>query len=59
MNDKQIKKMYSGIVISDVISYIDAHQKEYKKFLENESKEEKNELHKTKQSKKTINKVSS
>ena len=62
MNDKQLKKFCSGISVSDVISYIDAHKKEYQKFLELEKKEsedEKNELHKIKQSKKTINTISS
>ena len=49
MNDKQLKKFCSGISISDVISYIDTHKKEYQKFLELEKKEsedEKHELHK-------------
>lgn len=62
MNDKQLKKLCSGISVSDVISYIDAHKKEYQKFLELEKKEsedEKNELHKTKQSKKTNDTISS
>ena len=32
MNDKQLNKICSGISVSDVISYIDAHKKEYQKF---------------------------
>lgn len=62
MNDKQLKKFCSGISISDVISYIDTHKKEYQKFLELEKKEsedKKNEFHKIKQSKKTSNTISS
>ena len=62
MNDKQLNKICSGISVSDVISYIDAHKKEYQKFLKLEKKEsevEKHELHKTKQSKKTNNTISS
>lgn len=58
MNDKQHKKFCSGISVSDVISYIDDHKKEYQKFLElekEESEAEKNELHKIKQSKNTNN----
>lgn len=38
MNDKQIKQFSSCILISDVISYIDAHKKEYEKFLKSENK---------------------
>lgn len=58
MNDKQLKKFCSGILISDVISYIDAHPKEYEQFIKDiKKKEEKNELHKIKQSKKTINTI--
>lgn len=60
MSDKQLKKLCTGISVSDVISYIDAHKKEYQKFLESEKKESeeiKNELHKTKQQKKTNDKI--
>lgn len=62
MNDKQLKKFCSGISVNDVISYIDAHKKEYQKFLElekKESEEKKNGLHKVRQSKKTSNTISS
>ena len=60
MNDKQLKKICSGILISDVISYVNAHQKEYKKFIKDEEKkseDEKNELHKNKQQKKASNTI--
>lgn len=36
MSDKQIKQFSSCILISDVISYIDTHKKEYEKFLKAE-----------------------
>ena len=39
MNDKQLNKISSSISVSDVISYIDTHKKEYQKFLELEKKE--------------------
>ena len=58
MNDKQLKMFCSGILISDVISYIDAHPKEYEQYIKKEQKkEDKNEVYKNKQSKKTINSV--
>lgn len=38
MNDKQIKQFISFVLISDVISYIDAHKKEYEQFLKDEIK---------------------
>lgn len=38
MNDKQIKQFSSCILISDVISYIDTHKKEYERFLKLENK---------------------
>lgn len=58
MNDKMVKMFCSGILISDVISYIEKHPKEYEQYIKREQKkEEKNELHKSKQSEKTINSV--
>ncbi len=49
MNDKLLKMFCSGISISDVISYIDAHPKEYEQFVKEEQaekkKEEKHEIH--------------
>lgn len=58
MNDKLLKKFCSGILISDVISYIDAHPKEYEQYIKKEQKkEDKNALYKNKQSKKAINSV--
>lgn len=62
MSDKQLKKLCTGISVSDVISYIDAHKKEYQKFLEfekKESEEKNNVLRKTKQQKKTNDKIQS
>ena len=50
MNDKLLKKFCSGILISDVISYIDAHPKEYEQYIKKEQKkEDKNALYKSKQ----------
>lgn len=58
MDDKQIKMFASSILVSDVISYIDNHKKEYKKFLKKElenqikikqRKGEKNEIRKYQQ----------
>lgn len=58
MNDKQLKMFCSGILISDVISYIDAHPKEYEQYIKKEQKkEDKNAVYKNKQSKKTIKSV--
>ena len=58
MNGKQLKMFCSGILISDVISYIDAHPKEYEQYIKKEQKKEvKNAVYKNKQSKKTINSV--
>lgn len=60
MSDKQLKMFCSGISISDVISYIDAHPKEYEQFVKEEKKkEEQNEVHKIKQSKKTNDSIQS
>ena len=36
MSDKQIRQFSSSILISDIISYIDSHQKEYEEFLKEE-----------------------
>ena len=43
MNDKILKMFCSGILISDVISYIDAHPKEYEQFVKEEQSEQKEE----------------
>lgn len=59
MNDKILKMFCSGILISDVISYIDAHPKEYEQFVKEEQSEQKEErknvLCKSKQHEKTEN----
>lgn len=41
MSDKQIRQFASSILISDVISYIDSHQKEYEEFLKEELENQK------------------
>lgn len=43
MSDKQLKMFWSGISISDVISYIDEHPKEYEQFV-NEEKRRRNKM---------------
>ncbi len=43
ITDEQIKMLSSSIMISDVIDYINKHQKEYEEFLK---QLEKNELKK-------------
>lgn len=59
MNDKLLKKFCSGILISDVISYIDAHPKEYEQYLKKDQEKEENEnvLCKSRQQEKTKNKA--
>lgn len=37
MSDEQIKLFSSNILISDVISYIDNHKKEYEEWLKKEN----------------------
>lgn len=37
MNDEQVKLFSSSILISDVISYIDNHKKEYEEWLKKEN----------------------
>lgn len=41
MTQEQIDIIAADIVITDVITYINEHQEEYKKFLENEKNEPK------------------
>lgn len=53
MNETQVKLFSSSILISDVISYIDAHKKEYEMFLK---EEEQKEIIKKQNSKKRGNK---
>lgn len=37
MNEEQVKLFSSSILISDVISYIDNHKKEYEEWLKKEN----------------------
>ena len=37
MNDEQVKLFSSSILISDIISYIDNHKKEYEEWLKKEN----------------------
>ncbi len=36
LTNEQIKLISSSILVSDVIAYIDEHQKEYEEFMKNE-----------------------
>jgi len=41
ISDELIKEFASGILVSDVASYIDNHKEEYKKWLSNKDKNKK------------------
>lgn len=41
INDELRKEFASGILISDVASYINNHKEEYKKWLSNKTKDKK------------------